>query len=69
MLHTDYAARNLLPLEREGYLQTQIGNSDDTDQPNKKYYDPRVWLRRAEESFQARLVQVSKNLNNINTLK
>jgi fructose-bisphosphate aldolase class II len=56
-------------LEREGYLQTQIGNPDDTDQPNKKYYDPRVWLRKAEESFQARLVQVCEDLNNINTLE
>ena len=56
-------------LEREGYLQTQIGNPDDTDQPNKKYYDPRVWLRKAEESFQARLVQVCNELNNINKLE
>ncbi len=55
--------------EQEAYLQTQIGNPDDEELPNKKYYDPRVWLRSAEESFKARLVQVCKELNNINTLR
>ncbi len=39
----------------EGYLQGQIGNPEGEDQPNKKFYDPRVWLRQAEESMVARL--------------
>ena len=54
--------------EKEGYLQTQIGNPEGEDQPNKKYYDPRVWLRRGEETFKARLKQYFVDLNNVNTL-
>lgn len=49
----------------EGYLQGQIGNPDGDDSPNKKYYDPRVWLRKAEESFKARLVEACEDLNNV----
>lgn len=47
----------------EGYLQSQIGNPDGADTPNKKYYDPRVWLRKGEESFVARLKQAFEELN------
>ena len=54
--------------EKSGYLQAQIGNPDDNDQPNKKHYDPRVWLRSAEDSFRLQLTQICKNLNNINSL-
>jgi fructose-bisphosphate aldolase class II len=54
--------------EKEAYLQGQIGNPEGDDQPNKKYYDPRAWLRRAEESFKARLSQAFEDLNNVNTL-
>jgi fructose-bisphosphate aldolase class II len=54
--------------DNEGYLQAQIGNPDGDDVPNKKYYDPRVWLRKGEESFKARLQQAFEDLNNINTL-
>ncbi len=50
------------------YLKSQIGNSDGNDIPNKKYYDPRVWLRKAEESFISRLTQAFEDLNNVNTL-
>lgn len=50
------------------YLQTQIGNPEGDDSPNKKYYDPRRWLRVAEESFNARLKQAFEDLNNIDTL-
>jgi len=52
----------------EGYLQNQIGNPDGDDNPNKKYYDPRVWLRKGEESFKERLTKACEDLNNINTL-
>jgi fructose-bisphosphate aldolase class II len=54
--------------EKEPYLQSQIGNPEGDDQPNKKHYDPRVWLRRAEESFKARLTRAFEDLNNVNTL-
>ena len=51
------------------YLKTQIGNPDGLDIPNKKYYDPRVWLRKAEESFKTRLTQAFHDLNNVNTFQ
>lgn len=49
---------------KEGYLQGQIGNPDGDDKPNKKYYDPRKWLREAELSFTKRLEECFKDLNN-----
>jgi fructose-bisphosphate aldolase class II len=51
----------------EGYLQTQIGNPEGDDKPNKKYYDPRVWLRAAEVSFVERLKGAFEDLNNVGT--
>ena len=50
------------------YLRTQIGNPDGSDVPNKKYYDPRKWLRNGEETFKTRLIKAFKDLNNVNTL-
>jgi fructose-bisphosphate aldolase class II len=50
------------------YLRTQIGNPDGADLPNKKYYDPRKWLREGEITFKKRLTQAFKDLNNVNTL-
>jgi fructose-bisphosphate aldolase class II len=55
-------------VEKEGYLQGQIGNPEGPDKPNKKVYDPRAWLRAAEMSFKARLTQAFEELNDINTL-
>ena len=50
------------------YLKNQIGNPEGADQPNKKYYDPRKWLRLGEETFKLRLKKAFEDLNNINTL-
>ena len=50
------------------YLQGQIGNPEGEDKPNKKYYDPRVWVRKAEESMIARLQEAFENLNAINSI-
>ena len=50
------------------YLKTQIGNPDGPELPNKKYYDPRKWLREGELTFKKRLEQAFEDLNNINTL-
>jgi len=47
----------------EGYLQGQIGNPEGDDKPNKKYYDPRKWLREAEKSMVDRLKQAFDDLN------
>lgn len=49
-----------------GYLQSQIGNPDGDDLPNKKYYDPRKWLRKMEESMVARLATAFEDLNAMN---
>ncbi len=51
-----------------GYLQSQIGNPEGEDKPNKKHYDPRVWVRKAEESMIARLKVAFDDLNAINSL-
>lgn len=51
---------------KEGFLQSQIGSPDGADSPNKKYYDPRVWLRKGEENFVLRLKQAFEDLNCIN---
>ena len=53
---------------KSAYLQQQIGNPDGDDVPNKKFYDPRVWLREGEKSFVKRLKQAFEDLNNVNTL-
>ena len=53
---------------KQDYLKTQIGNPDGADQPNKKYYDPRKWLREGESTFKARLKKAFEDLNNVNTL-
>lgn len=44
-------------------LQTQLGNSKDADAPNKKFYDPRVWLRKGEISLKERIKQAFRELN------
>ncbi len=53
-------------VKNEAYLQGQIGNPKGPDEPNKKYYDPRVWLRAGEESFKARLRHAFEELNGNN---
>jgi fructose-bisphosphate aldolase class II len=52
--------------KNEGYLQSQLGNPEGADSPNKKFYDPRVWLRKGEESMVARLKAAFEDLNCIN---
>jgi fructose-bisphosphate aldolase class II len=54
--------------EKIDYLNTQIGNPNGADEPNKKYYDPRKWLREGEQSFVKRLTKSFEDLNNIDTL-
>ncbi len=49
--------------ENEAYLQGQLGNPDGADKPNKKFYDPRVWLRKGQESMVARVKQAFTDLN------
>ncbi len=49
--------------KNEGYLQGQIGNPEGDDKPNKKFYDPRVWLREGEKTFVTRLKEAFEDLN------
>ena len=53
-------------LGKQGYLMSQIGNPEGADKPNKKFYDPRVWLREGEKAFVARLKQAFEDLNCVN---
>ena len=48
------------------YLLSQIGNPEGEELPNKKYYDPRKWIREGENSFIKRLEKSFEDLNNIN---
>jgi fructose-bisphosphate aldolase, class II len=48
---------------KRGYLQGQIGNPEGEEKPNKKYYDPRVWLREGEKTFVTRLRLAFEDLN------
>jgi fructose-bisphosphate aldolase, class II len=52
--------------KNKDYLQTQLGNPDGKDKPNKKFYDPRVWLRKGEENFVKRLEEAFADLHCIN---
>lgn len=54
--------------EKSDYLKAQIGNPEGDDVPNKKYYDPRKWIREGESSFVKRLIKAFEDLNNVNTL-
>jgi len=54
--------------DKKDYLQDQIGNPDGEESPNKKYYDPRAWLRKGEITFVERLKKAFEDLNNVNTL-
>ena len=53
----EYEAKN------HGFLQSQIGNPSGSDSPNKKYYDPRVWLGAGEAAFTKRLLGSFEDLN------
>ena len=54
--------------KNDDYMKSQIGNPDGEDVPNKKYYDPRKWVREAELTFVERLKKAFVDLNNVNTL-
>lgn len=52
--------------DKSAYLQGQLGNPEGPEAPNKKYYDPRNWLRKGEESFVERLKTAFEDLNGVN---
>lgn len=42
-------------LNKKDYLLSQVGNPEGEDKPNKKYFDPRVWVREGEKTMSARI--------------
>lgn len=52
--------------QNHDYLQGQIGNPEGEEKPNKKYYDPRKWLRAGEQAMVARLLEAFEDLNGMN---
>ena len=52
----------------ESYLQGQLGNPEGADKPNKKYYDPRAWLRAGQLAMITRLEKAFNDLNAVNRL-
>ncbi|QCI17258.1 class II fructose-bisphosphate aldolase [Buchnera aphidicola (Aphis helianthi)] len=55
--------------ENKDFLQHQLGNKKGKDQPNKKYYDPRSWIKKSQESMSIRLEKTFQELNALNVLK
>ncbi|KAJ3483615.1 hypothetical protein NLI96_g6190 [Meripilus lineatus] len=53
--------------KKSGYLQTQVGNPDGADKPNKKFYDPRVWVREGEKTLASRVKEACSDLGNVGT--
>jgi len=50
-------------LNKKDYLMKQVGNPDGEDKPNKKYFDPRVWVREGEKTMSARVTEGLKDFN------
>ncbi|KAF8876175.1 hypothetical protein BD779DRAFT_1677924 [Infundibulicybe gibba] len=54
--------------KKKEYLKTQVGNPEGPDKPNKKYYDPRVWVREGEKTLYARVKEACADLGNVDRL-
>ena len=52
----------------ENGILSQVGNPEGADKPNKKFYDPRVWIRKSEESMIVRAKNAFVSLNGVNVL-
>ncbi|KAL1747993.1 hypothetical protein HDZ31DRAFT_60699 [Schizophyllum fasciatum] len=55
-------------LNKKDYLMTQVGNPEGPDKPNKKLYDPRVWVREGEKTMSERVKEACTDLGNVNRL-
>jgi len=55
-------------LKKKDYLVTQVGNPEGEDKPNKKFYDPRVWVREGEKTLTARVKEACADLGNVDRL-
>ena len=54
--------------KKKDYLATAVGNPDGDDKPNKKYFDPRVWVREGEKTMTARVAEALQDFNATNSL-
>ncbi|KXL41533.1 hypothetical protein M433DRAFT_72805 [Acidomyces richmondensis BFW] len=50
-------------INKKDYVSSQVGNPDGPDKPNKKYYDPRVWVREGEKTMTKRVAEALKDFN------
>jgi len=50
-------------LTKKDYISSQVGNPDGEDKPNKKYFDPRVWVREGEKTMSTRVAEGLKDFN------
>lgn len=50
-------------LNKKDYIASQVGNPDGEDKPNKKYFDPRVWVREGEKTMSARVAEALADFN------
>lgn len=55
-------------LNKKDYIMKQVGNPEGDDKPNKKYYDPRVWVREGEKTMSERITEALKDFNTANQL-
>jgi len=55
-------------IKKKDYLLTQVGNPEGADKPNKKYYDPRVWVREGEKTLAVRVKEACADLGNVGRL-
>lgn len=55
-------------LKNKDYLMTAVGNPDGADKPNKKYFDPRVWVREGEKTMSTRVKEGLEDFNTSNQL-
>lgn len=55
-------------LKKKDYLLTQVGNPEGEDKPNKKFYDPRVWVREGEKTLTTRVKEACADLGNVDRL-
>ena len=55
-------------LNKKDYLMTQVGNPDGADKPNKKFFDPRVWVREGEKTMATRCKEAFADLQSAGKL-
>ena len=55
-------------LNKKDYLMTMVGNPTGPEAPNKKFFDPRVWVREGEKTMSKRVAHAFEVFRTANTL-